>query len=137
MYLDHAILAELKKAAPGGGATPTEGLTTRRPWLPMANENPMAGGTARPMTTFDEDERDQAAVLRWVLEFHPMTTFTRCEMRLELSRGGAPGYLCSDATERALRELVGAGLLHRIGDDEMVRPTRAALRCWELTEGAS
>lgn len=105
----------------------------------MADEKSTAPGAARFLTTHDEDERDQAVVLRWVLEFHPRITYTRRELLLELSGGGggAPGYLGADAGERALRELVGAGLLHRIGEDEMVRPTRAALRCWELTEGAS
>jgi hypothetical protein len=103
----------------------------------MADEKSTCPGAARFLTTHDEDERDQAAVFRWVLEFHPTITYTRRELLLELGGGEAPGYLGADAGERALRELVGAGLLHRISEDEMVRPTRAALRCWELTEGAS
>jgi hypothetical protein len=103
----------------------------------MAEEKSTDPGAARFLTTYEEDERDQRAVFHWVLEFHPKITYTRRELLLELSGGGAPGYLGSDAGERALRELVGAGLLHQIGEDEMVRPTRAALRCWELSEGAS
>jgi hypothetical protein len=35
----------------------------------------------------------------------------------------------AEEIERAVRELVTTGLLHRIGEDEMIRPTRAALRC--------
>jgi hypothetical protein len=103
----------------------------------MADEKSTCPGAAGFLTTYDEDERDQRALFCWVLEFHPAVTYTRRELLLELSGGGAPGYLRSDAGERALRELVGAGLLHRIGEDETVRPTRAAQRCWELTEGAS
>ncbi|HWC48158.1 MAG TPA: hypothetical protein VG448_04700 [Solirubrobacterales bacterium] len=101
----------------------------------MAEQNTTCPGAARFLTTHDEDERDQRAVFSWVLEFHPMITYTRRELLLELSGGGAPGYLSADAGERALRELVGAGLLHRIAEDEMVRPTRAALRYFELTDG--
>jgi hypothetical protein len=73
----------------------------------------MGPGAARLLTTHDEDERDQAVVLGWVLEFHPRITYTRRELLLELGGAGAPGYLGPDATDRALRELVGAGLLHR------------------------
>jgi hypothetical protein len=101
----------------------------------MADEKSTGPGAARFLTTHDEDERDQAAVFRWVLEFHPTITYTRRELLLELGGGGAPGYLGSDAGERALRELVSAGLLHRIGEDEMVRPTRAAVRYFELSDG--
>jgi hypothetical protein len=101
----------------------------------MADEKSTVPGAAGFLTTHDEDERDQRAMLRWVLELHPGITYTRRELLLELSGGGAPGYLGSDAAERALRELAGAGLLHRIGEDEMVRPTRAAVRYFELTEG--
>ena len=101
----------------------------------MADEKSTDPGPTRFLTTHDEDERDQRAVLGWVVEFHPRVTYTRRELLLELSGGGAPGYLSADAGERALRELVGAGLLHQIGEDEMVRPTRAALRYFELTDG--
>jgi len=101
----------------------------------MADEKSTCPGAAGLLTTHDENELDQQALFFWVLEFHPAVTYTRRELLLELSGGGAPGYLRSDAGERALRELVGAGLLHPIGDDEMVRPTRAAIRYFELTDG--
>jgi len=41
-----------------------------------------------------------------------------------------------DGVQRAIRELAGTGLLHRPGEDEIVRPTRAAVRYCELTGGA-
>jgi len=43
--------------------------------------------------------------------------------------------LSDDAVERAVRDLAGTGLLHRPGDDEFVRPTRAAIRFFELERG--
>lgn len=101
----------------------------------MADEKSMGPGVARFLTTRDDDDREQAVVLGWVLEFHPRITYTRRELLLALAGTGAPGYLGADAIQRALRELVGAGLLHRIGEDEMVRPTCAALRYFELTDG--
>jgi hypothetical protein len=102
----------------------------------MADEKSTCPGAAGFLTTHDEDERDQRALFSWVLGFHPKITYTRRELLLELGGGGSPGYLSADAGERALRELVGAGLLHPIGEDEMVRPTRAAVRYFELTDGA-
>jgi len=100
----------------------------------MADEKSTGPGAARFLTTYDEDEHAQAVVFHLVLEFHPGVTYTRRELMLELGGGGGPGYIGFDAGQRALRELVGAGLLHPIGEDEMVRPTRAAVRCFELTD---
>jgi hypothetical protein len=99
-------------------------------------DHPKGASEGRAMTTWGEDERDQAAVLRWVLDAHPLITYTRRELALELGGGGALGYLGSDAIERALRDLAGTGLLHPLGEDEMVRPTRAAVRYFELSDGA-
>jgi hypothetical protein len=42
-----------------------------------------------------------------------------------------------DAMQRAVRELPGCGLLHRPGEDETVRPTRAAVLYFEMTDGAA
>lgn len=83
------------------------------------------------ITTWEEDERDQWAVLRQVLEHHP-GALTQDELARELT-GGSRSLSEIDGVQRALRELVGAGLLHRIGEDEMVRPTRAAVRHFELS----
>jgi len=54
----------------------------------------------------------------------------------ELTGGGSKGFSETDALQRAVRELAGAGLLRRPGEDGFLRPTRAALRYYELTEGA-
>jgi hypothetical protein len=102
----------------------------------MANEKSTAPGTTRCPTTWDGDEREEAAVLRQVLEQHP-ATLTRDELTREMTGGGSTSFGDADALERAVRELAGAGLLHRPGEDEMVRPTRAAVRYFELTGGAS
>jgi hypothetical protein len=97
----------------------------------MATSNPTGPSDSRHLTTYDEDDREEAAVLRQVLEHHP-ATLTRDELTRELTGGGSKGFSEADAMQRAVRELAAAGLLHSPGEDEMVRPTRAALRCFEL-----
>ena len=111
-------------------------LTTRRTDLLMANENPTGLGVAKCLTTFDEDEREQAALLRLVLELHP-ATFTRGELIRELTGGGSGKFTDIDGAERAIRDLVSSGLLHHPGEDGIVRPTRAAVRYFDLTGGAA
>ena len=54
----------------------------------------------------------------------------------ELNGGRPREFSEVDRFERAIRELAGTGLLHRPGEDEMVNPTRSALRYCELTGGA-
>jgi hypothetical protein len=80
------------------------------------------------MSTHAEDLRDQGAVLTEVLALHP------AQLRLsELVReiaAGVPDFEKKDAIERAVRDLVGVGLLFR--NDDLVQPTRAALRFDEL-----
>jgi hypothetical protein len=80
------------------------------------------------MSTHAEDLRDQGAVLTEVLALHP------AQLRLsELVReiaAGLPDFEKKDAIERAVRDLVGVGLLFR--NDDLVLPTRAALRFDEL-----
>lgn len=97
----------------------------------MATSNPTGPSDSRHLTTYDEDEREEAAVLRRVLEIHP-ETLTRDELTREITGGGSKGFSEADAVRRAVRELAAAGLLHNPGEDEIVRPTRAALRCFEL-----
>ena len=97
-------------------------------------DNPKCARDERAITTWDEDERDQRAVLREVLEHHP-GAFTQDELVRELTGGGSKRFGETDAIGRAVRELAGAGLLHRPGEDGMIRPTRAALRYFELTRG--
>jgi hypothetical protein len=45
--------------------------------------------------------------------------------------GDRRGFGARDGVERAIRELSGAGLLHR-GDGGLITPTRAALHFGEL-----
>jgi hypothetical protein len=81
-------------------------------------------------TTWVEDEDVEAAVLRQLLDLHP-TRLTLTELAREFgARGGDFG--AHDAVERAVRDLTGAGLLHR--GEEFVAPTRAALRFNELLD---
>jgi hypothetical protein len=80
--------------------------------------------------TWAEDEDVESAVLRQLLDLHP-TRVTIAELTREV--GGAPaGFGVSDGVARAVRELVGVGLLHR--EEEFVAPTRAALRLNELLD---
>lgn len=71
-----------------------------------------------PPSTADEDAQVQQAVMAFVLDQHP-ATLTICETAREV--GSSNG----DETERAIRDLVGAGLLRCEGAS--VLPTRAAL----------
>lgn len=83
---------------------------------------------AESRTTRDEDLATEAAVLQRVLDVHP-TRLTEPELLRELA-GEAASFDERDAIERAVRDLVGVGLLH--GSDEFVTPTRAALRSREI-----
>ncbi|MGN6256958.1 MAG: hypothetical protein ACTHN3_04300 [Solirubrobacterales bacterium] len=101
----------------------------------MADEKSTAPGATRSLPTYDEDEREQRAVLHQVLELHP-EALTRDELVRELTGGGSSEFPKSDALRRAVRDLAATGLFHRLGEDEMVRPTRAAVRYFELSGGA-
>jgi hypothetical protein len=101
----------------------------------MADANPTGQGTAKCLTTRDEDEREETAVLCQVLEHHP-AALTQDELTREMTGGGSTAICDADPVERAVRDLAAAGLLHLPGEDEMVRPTRAAIRYCELTGGA-
>lgn len=69
-------------------------------------------------TTVEQDAQVQEAVLDVVLDLHP-TALTEAEILRDFARGEA------DNVERAIRDLVGGGLLRR--ERESVLPTRAAL----------
>ena len=79
-------------------------------------------------TTVDEDRAQEYAVLQHVLALHPATTTVE-ELVRELDPD-RDSFARQDAVERAVRDLAGAGLLHR--GDSLVLPTRAALRFDEL-----
>lgn len=80
--------------------------------------------TGESATTGEQDAAIEAAVLRQLLDLHP-TQVTLAELIRELA-GPEADFAARDAIERAVRDLSGAGLLHR--SREFVVPSRAALR---------
>jgi hypothetical protein len=87
----------------------------------------------RAIAIADDDDRQQAAILRQVLELHP-DELTLDELIRELNGGRTREFSEIDRVQRAVRDLAGTGLLHRPGEDETVRPTRTALRFCDLWE---
>jgi len=77
-----------------------------------------------------EDAATESAVLQQVLDFHPAQV-TVAEL-VRAVAGDRLEFAERDAVERAIRDLAGAGLLHR--NDAFVVPTRAALRFSELLD---
>lgn len=80
-------------------------------------------------TTWTEDEKVEAAVLRQLLDLHP-ARLTLPELTQEMTVTG--GFAERDAVERAVRDLTAVGLVHR--EIESVAPTRAAVRFSELLD---
>jgi hypothetical protein len=98
----------------------------------MATSNPTDSGCGRCRLNHEEDDALERAVLGLVLEFHP-DAFTKEELLREMTKGsGSTEFSEVDSNERAVRDLAAAGLLHPPADEEFVRPTRAALRFFEL-----
>jgi hypothetical protein len=89
--------------------------------LEETNDNP---------TTRGADDTTESAVLTVLLELHPIQ-LTVEELVREVA-GEEAGFAERDAIERAVRDLAGAGLLHRV--EERAFPTRAALRFSELLD---
>lgn len=79
-----------------------------------------------------EDMRDERAVLVHVVETFPQTLRLSDLIR---EMGAAEDFAKRDGIERAVRELVAAGLLFR--SSGAVLPSRTALRAYELLEGAA
>ena len=77
----------------------------------------------RTAAPFEEDDLYEQAVLRHVLGSQP-TILRMCDLIREV-RPTPDDSLPRDAVERAVRELVKVGLLHRQG--EAVLPTPAAV----------
>ncbi len=75
-------------------------------------------------STAEEDTAIESALLQQVLVLHP-TAVTLDELVRELGEK-------RDDVERAVRDLVATGLLHR--SESLVLPSRAALRFDELME---
>jgi hypothetical protein len=80
--------------------------------------------------TAGEDARDQAAILRHVLDLYPQT-LTLDELLREVTIA-SPEFSDQDATRRAVRDLAAVGLLHQEG--RRILPTRAAVVFHSLCE---
>lgn len=77
-----------------------------------------------------EDDRIQQAMLSLLVGIHPAQRSVE-ELVLEMTVGQPPAeFSPRDGVERAIRDLVGAGLAHRHGP--FVFATRAAVRADEL-----
>jgi hypothetical protein len=83
------------------------------------------------LTNEGEDARLESALLQRILDLHP-TMVTVEELIRDLA-GADADFAARDGISRALRELSGAGLLHRT-DDDFVAPTRAAIHFGELLD---
>jgi hypothetical protein len=90
----------------------------------MATQDPTHRAERVPCSPIDEDSKVESAVLSFLLDEHPDHQLTIPEVSLALNAGAAD-FGSEDAVERAIRELVGAGLLHC--QRGFVLPTRAAL----------
>ena len=86
--------------------------------------------TGDSWTTKGDDDATESAVLQRVIDVHP-TQLTIAELVREVG-GAEAGFAERDAIERAVRDLVAVGLLHR--NDAFVLPTRAALRFSDLLD---
>lgn len=86
--------------------------------------------TEHSRTPMVEDATTESAVLQQLLALHPIQ-MTVEELVREVG-GESPTFPQRDAIERAVRDLTGAGLLHR--HEAFLVPTRAALRFNELLD---
>lgn len=91
------------------------------------NSSPQADNGCNHPSTAHDDEQAQRAVLGLVLAQHP-TQLTICELAREINQG--QDFTTGDAVERAIRDLVGVGVLRCQG--AAVLPTRAALHLDQL-----
>ena len=94
-------------------------------------DHPKGTGDERdPSIPANEDRKAEWAVLSYLLDAHP-DRFTIPQISLVMNAGEG-GFASEDAVERAIRQLVGAGLLHCSGGHLL--PTQAALYFWALEE---
>jgi hypothetical protein len=89
----------------------------------MADQNPTGRASLDPSSPAGQDKKTESAVLALLLNEHP-TRLTMDELILVLHADPERGDP-EDAGERAVRELVGAGLVHREG--RFLTPSRAAI----------
>jgi len=84
----------------------------------------------RSLNPVMEDAATEAAVLRLLLDLHPIQ-LTLPELVREIS-GGRSDFAATDPVDRAIVRLSAGGLLNRSGDT--VTPSRAALLFYELLD---
>lgn len=96
----------------------------------MANSNPTDRAERDPSGPAAQDAKAERAVLAFLINEHS-NQLTIAEVSWALSSGPV-GFETEDAVERAVRELVGVGLLRCA--DGFVLPTRAALYFARLEE---
>jgi hypothetical protein len=90
----------------------------------------MAGENPRRLDRGERDAREERRVLREVLTIYP-ESLTLAELIRELT--AAPPEGCDeDGINVAVLELMGSGLLHRLGD--LVLPTRPAVVFYSLIQ---
>jgi hypothetical protein len=87
-----------------------------------------AGDEDRGWSPDAQDTQDQGSVLLHVLTTYP-THLRLSELVLEITAGSSE-FDARDRVERAVRDLVGAGLLFRC--EALVLPTRSAIRFNEI-----
>jgi predicted transcriptional regulator len=89
----------------------------------MADQNPTGRAPRDPASPAEQDRQTEGVVLALLLEEHP-ARLTTGELALILNAFPSQGWP-EDTAKRAIRELVGAGLVHR--DGHFLAPSRAAL----------
>jgi hypothetical protein len=89
---------------------------------------PPSQGNDRDWSPQAQDNRDQGAVLILVLDAYP-THLRMSELVLEVTAGSGD-FPARDRVERAVRDLVAAGLLFRC--EALILPTRSAIRFNEI-----
>lgn len=89
----------------------------------MSYDDPMDCAERNPVLPHAGDAKVESAVLGFLLSEHPDHQLTIPEVSRALNAKPSD-FGSEDAVERAIRELVGAGLLHCQG--AFVVPTRAA-----------
>jgi hypothetical protein len=90
----------------------------------MADQDSMDRGASSPRSNAAQELHDQGVVLIHVLSIYP-THMRLLELVRELTDDSGD-FSEGDRIERAVRELIGVGLLFRC--EGLVLPTRAALR---------
>ena len=96
----------------------------------MPCHNPKGRDFPDPCIPSHEDRKTEWAVLGYLLDADP-DRFTIPEVS-RVMNAGETDFDSEDAVERAIRQLVGAGLLHCCGG--FILPTRAALYYSRLAE---